>query len=188
MSRNPSAAVQLTGGPLHGESYPVGPTVTCLRIPFRFTDGTIGRSIYEQSPASESIFAFERLLSGDGFTLEQAAVAAAVSARDAAETERRGQAVALVQKILEQRAAEDTRRAGVAEQFKTATGNAPEGIVRDLAELHTPDVTIRSYGTVVTCRGCDAPPYDDEPDPPGWPCRTATILASHLGVTLEGQP
>jgi hypothetical protein len=64
-----------------------------------------------------------------------------------------------------------------------------EGHVRalyEVVELHQPapwsvatDGTVRGW----ICEGCDSDGYDAEW--PSWPCRTSTVVAEVLGVSLE---
>ena len=174
--------VRLTGGPLAGTEFPTIAGRTSLRIPFSFSDGSIGRVIYTQSALSTSIFTFARLLTPDGLEIEASDIRAIQSAAEADARDRADRAAREAQRAAEQRATEDARRVAAAEAFRTAAENAPAGLLRDVALLHSPNIGLPHQW--ITCSGCDV--NDDyDSDEPLWPCRTATLLAEYLGDTSQ---
>ena len=178
--------VRLSGGPLNGAGFPTAEGRTSLRIPFRFADGSVGRVTYTKSAFSPTVFTFTQLLTPDGMLVEGAALRAAQEAKDAADRERKERAERKRREAAERQAAEDAQRCAEADRFRTAAQNEPDGPIRDLAILHSPDATSRPPDLWITCPGCDISD-EYESGEPHWPCRTATILINHFETDREAR-
>lgn len=63
---------------------------------------------------------------------------------------------------------------------------ATDGLVREVVELHRPQPYTRGDGSVAwwECRGCQSEGCESEP--PHWPCETSGLIATRVGVDLQG--